>query len=100
MLTFQRCCRDEALAAWQRAPAARECHPREEHLLPLHVCAGAAGQDRGQAVYEGVCMGVHVASYVFGNWPAWICGEERLNAVVAGSGHKSRWIGSEPSQTP
>ena len=27
---------------WDEAPYARYCHPREEHLLPLHVCYGAA----------------------------------------------------------
>lgn len=27
---------------WAAAPGARFCHPREEHLLPLHVCYGAA----------------------------------------------------------
>lgn len=27
---------------WTEAPYARECHPREEHLLPLHVCYGVA----------------------------------------------------------
>jgi 4,5-DOPA dioxygenase extradiol len=35
--------RTERLAHWERAPAARFCHPREEHLLPLQVCYGAAG---------------------------------------------------------
>lgn len=30
------------LARWAEAPGARFCHPREEHLLPLHVCYGAA----------------------------------------------------------
>lgn len=30
------------LADWARAPSARWCHPREEHLLPLHVCYGYA----------------------------------------------------------
>ncbi|MGB0683350.1 MAG: DODA-type extradiol aromatic ring-opening family dioxygenase [Magnetovibrionaceae bacterium] len=29
------------LLAWKDAPAARFCHPREDHLLPLHVCLGA-----------------------------------------------------------
>lgn len=29
---------------WEKAPAARYCHPREEHLLPLHVCYGVAGR--------------------------------------------------------
>jgi aromatic ring-opening dioxygenase catalytic subunit (LigB family) len=28
------------LENWQQAPYARYCHPREEHLLPLHVCYG------------------------------------------------------------
>ncbi|WP_275541098.1 DODA-type extradiol aromatic ring-opening family dioxygenase [Aliidiomarina minuta] len=36
--------RYEQLANWQQAPHARYCHPREEHLLPLHVCYGLAGQ--------------------------------------------------------
>ncbi|KAL9184773.1 hypothetical protein ACHAXT_012743 [Thalassiosira profunda] len=36
--------RERALLEWERAPQARFCHPREEHLLPLHVCYGAAGR--------------------------------------------------------
>lgn len=31
------------LVNWSDAPGARWCHPREEHLLPLHVCYGAGG---------------------------------------------------------
>lgn len=34
--------RAERLTHWGRAPYARFCHPREEHLLPLHVCYGLA----------------------------------------------------------
>lgn len=30
------------LVGWADAPGARYCHPREEHLLPLHVCYGLA----------------------------------------------------------
>ncbi|WP_230408970.1 DODA-type extradiol aromatic ring-opening family dioxygenase [Zooshikella harenae] len=30
------------LENWEQAPHARFCHPREEHLLPLHVCYGVA----------------------------------------------------------
>ena len=33
--------RSKRLTHWENAPAARYCHPREEHLLPLHVCYGA-----------------------------------------------------------
>lgn len=32
--------RSRRLRAWESAPHARYCHPREEHLLPLHVCYG------------------------------------------------------------
>lgn len=32
--------RTRRLIDWERAPSARYCHPREEHLLPLHVCYG------------------------------------------------------------
>ncbi len=34
--------REQKLITWETAPGARFCHPREEHLLPLHVCYGAA----------------------------------------------------------
>jgi aromatic ring-opening dioxygenase catalytic subunit (LigB family) len=37
--------RDALLVNWATAPAARHCHPREEHLIPLHVVAGAGGND-------------------------------------------------------
>lgn len=33
--------RRKSLIEWESAPGARFCHPREEHLLPLHVCYGA-----------------------------------------------------------
>ena len=36
--------REQRLAAWEQAPSARYCHPREEHLLPLHVCLALAGR--------------------------------------------------------
>jgi aromatic ring-opening dioxygenase catalytic subunit (LigB family) len=34
--------REKLLIEWEKAPSARYCHPREEHLLPLHVCLGMA----------------------------------------------------------
>jgi aromatic ring-opening dioxygenase catalytic subunit (LigB family) len=58
--------RDEALAAWQEAPSARESHPREEHLVPLMVMAGAAGGDRGRQVFRDEVMGVVVSAIQFG----------------------------------
>ena len=57
--------RDARLAAWTSAPSAREVHPREEHLLPLMVIAGAAGADRGTVPYQDVLMSVHVSGARF-----------------------------------
>jgi len=34
--------REQRLIEWEKAPSARYCHPREEHLLPLHLCLGMA----------------------------------------------------------
>ncbi len=58
--------RDAQLTGWATAPAARACHPREEHLLPLMVTAGAAGADRGTAAFSGEVLGVQVTAVHFG----------------------------------
>jgi aromatic ring-opening dioxygenase catalytic subunit (LigB family) len=58
--------RDRLLAAWASAPAARQAHPREEHLLPLMVVAGAAGDDVGQVDFSGTTLGVRVSGYHYG----------------------------------
>jgi aromatic ring-opening dioxygenase catalytic subunit (LigB family) len=58
--------RDRRLAQWSRAPSGRLAHPREEHLLPLMVIAGAAGKDRGTVAYNGTVMGHRLSAYHFG----------------------------------
>jgi aromatic ring-opening dioxygenase catalytic subunit (LigB family) len=58
--------RNTQLAQWTRAPAARQVHPREEHLLPLMVVAGAAGSDHGTIPFSDVAMGVRVSAVHFG----------------------------------
>jgi aromatic ring-opening dioxygenase catalytic subunit (LigB family) len=58
--------RDRLLADWTRAPAARQAHPREEHLIPLLVIAGAAGSDRGQLAYNGKLRELRLSAYHFG----------------------------------
>ncbi len=58
--------RDVRLAAWAKAPEARACHPREEHLLPLMVVAGAAGSDVGRVAFRGEAMGVQLSAHRFG----------------------------------
>ncbi len=58
--------RDERLAQWADAPGARAAHPRAEHLLPLMVVAGAAGNDRGQRVFTDRVLGARVSAFQFG----------------------------------
>jgi aromatic ring-opening dioxygenase catalytic subunit (LigB family) len=58
--------RDARLTEWTKAPAARACHPREEHLLPLMVIAGAAGADRGTVSHSAPFMGTQISGYRFG----------------------------------
>ena len=58
--------RDARLVEWAKAPSAREAHPREEHLIPLLVAAGAAGEDAGRRVFTDVVMGARVSAYRFG----------------------------------
>jgi aromatic ring-opening dioxygenase catalytic subunit (LigB family) len=58
--------RDEQLAAWEQAPAARRVHPREEHFIPLLVVAGAAGNDRGAVPFSGNVFGKRVSAVHFG----------------------------------
>jgi len=58
--------REAALVRWADAPAARDCHPREEHLLPLHVMAGAADGDGASFPFQGEMMGVRASAVQFG----------------------------------
>jgi aromatic ring-opening dioxygenase catalytic subunit (LigB family) len=58
--------RDARLSDWTNAPAARQAHPREEHLLPLMVIAGAAGADRGALAYNGKILDLRLSAYHFG----------------------------------
>jgi len=65
-VSLEAAARDTRLAEWAQAPSARACHPREEHLLPLMVCAGAAGDDRGTTPFRDAVMGVHTLAAHFG----------------------------------
>ncbi|TQF43614.1 aromatic ring-cleaving dioxygenase [Bradyrhizobium sp. UNPF46] len=58
--------RNAMLVDWETAPSARLAHPREDHLLPLMVAAGAAGSDTGRRVFVDEVANVAMASYVFG----------------------------------
>jgi aromatic ring-opening dioxygenase catalytic subunit (LigB family) len=58
--------RDEAIRHWDEAPYAREAHPREEHLAPLFVVAGAAEGEPGRVAFRDVAMDVALSGYEFG----------------------------------
>jgi len=58
--------RDRKLTAWATAPSARAAHPREEHLVPLMVIAGAAGADQGTMAYSGTILGLRISAYHYG----------------------------------
>lgn len=58
--------REEALIHWDQAPYAREAHPREEHLAPLFVAAGAAPGQAGRTVFQDHAMDVALSAFAFG----------------------------------
>lgn len=64
--------RNSGLAGWADAPGARQCHPREEHLLPLMVIAGAAGTDALSVPYTESDFGpsrLAISAFHFGGTP-------------------------------
>lgn len=56
--------RDERLVRWSEAPDARFCHPREEHLIPLLVAAGAS-EAPGRVQWTGTMFGKRVSAHQF-----------------------------------
>jgi aromatic ring-opening dioxygenase catalytic subunit (LigB family) len=57
--------RDRRLEAWAAAPQARACHPREEHLIPLMVAAGAAPDGVGTRVFSERIGGKQISGFAF-----------------------------------
>lgn len=58
--------RNRKLTQWVEAPCARDAHPREEHFVPLHVVAGAAGSDIGRKTLEDEVLGAIESAFQFG----------------------------------
>jgi len=59
--------RSARLADWKNAPEARFCHPREEHLLPLHVCFGAGSQASPAAakIFTGFLFNTKISAFLW-----------------------------------
>ncbi|MBU2115699.1 MAG: dioxygenase [Gammaproteobacteria bacterium] len=51
------------LSNWLSAPNARLMHPREEHLLPLHVCFGAAKGSKAQLLFKDDVLNREVLAF-------------------------------------
>jgi aromatic ring-opening dioxygenase catalytic subunit (LigB family) len=58
--------RGDALARWHEQPDGRASHPREEHLLPLMVVAGSAGNVGGTRAFSDRVMETTVSAFRFG----------------------------------
>jgi 4,5-DOPA dioxygenase extradiol len=56
--------REKRLIDWADAPYARYCHPREEHLLPLHICCGLSGA-AAKLVFDGEIMGKKSSAFLW-----------------------------------
>lgn len=55
---------ERRLIHWEDAPSARYCHPREEHLLPLHVCIGIAGENRAAVkIFDDYILGKRAVAF-------------------------------------
>jgi 4,5-DOPA dioxygenase extradiol len=54
----------QRLVNWEDAPAARYCHPREEHLLPLHVCYGMV-ESKANQVFTFEVLGKKASCYLW-----------------------------------
>lgn len=64
--------RSARLIGWEKAPAARAAHPREDHLIPLMVVVGAAESEPGAVTYHQTDFfgGLTASSFRFGALPA------------------------------
>ena len=57
--------RKKLLNEWAKGPSAKFSHPREEHLIPLMVNAGAAGGVAGERIYEDYYDAFKMGAYMF-----------------------------------
>jgi 4,5-DOPA dioxygenase extradiol len=56
--------REHLLIEWQKIPSAQYCHPREEHLLPLHVCLGMANK-AGTTIFDDTILGKRSVAFLW-----------------------------------
>lgn len=57
--------RAQNLINWERAPSARMAQPREDHLVPLFVAAGAALEDKAERVFHDTPWNADISGFRF-----------------------------------
>jgi 4,5-DOPA dioxygenase extradiol len=57
--------RETRLTHWKEAPYAVYCHPRAEHLLPLHVCFGVANGAAARLIFAGEVLGKMTCAFLW-----------------------------------
>lgn len=57
--------REYLLVNWRDAPEAQFCHPREEHLLPLMVCFGAANPQIAATNFSSELLNARVSGFIW-----------------------------------
>ncbi len=55
---------EKRLIHWSDAPSARYCHPREEHLLPLHICYGVT-RSSAELIFDGTVLGKKTSAFLW-----------------------------------
>jgi len=77
--------RDDVLINWRsKLPYSREMHPREEHLIPLMVAAGAAGSDRGKLQLDIRPEGIFANTFYIFDSPSSSASSSSANTCPAG----------------
>jgi 4,5-DOPA dioxygenase extradiol len=56
--------REQLLIEWEKIPSARYCHPREEHLLPLHVCLAMANKP-ASTIFDDSILGKRALAFLW-----------------------------------
>jgi 4,5-DOPA dioxygenase extradiol len=56
--------REKRMIEWEKAPSARYCHPREEHLLPLHVCLAMADRP-AKLIFDDQILGKRAVAFLW-----------------------------------
>ena len=56
--------REKRLIDWEDAPSARYCHPRQDHLLPLHVCVGMAAS-KAELIFDDYIVGKRSVAFLW-----------------------------------